>query len=889
MLLWFGDLQITARVRGFRRRKAYLSQQHCAPPRNEEALGMDKTELVRRVSELMALADHDVKPGTDVNLREIDVVAIERFGIARKYIFIECADYANPVGIDKLQTDIRKLRAAQEEYPYSSHLMHVAANGYTQKAQAYALKERIDAFPFDLLVTRLMNFDGYVASIESDPLRPVILEEYQPTQLHTDGSKRDRKAALKYIKQWLDGDQSWLTVLGDYGVGKSWMLKRLLYDLVEDYKKSPFIKPVPLFVPLQKFNKSFDFESLVTTTLQNAGVTTVNYKAFGYLASIGRVIFLLDSFDEMAQNIRPQIIRENLATLLVGVSNGSKAILTSRPTYFESRAERLVAVETESGLVWEELDRIEEERRTHVAQLISNRLSATTYARLNDLTKSQRLALFNRVLANKPAARRKLQELYERFESLEGVSQRAVIARLLTTVAETLADGVSNESAEGQERLIPEDLKTLNEAKIFDIVIRNLLFRDNTFGGLKASQRRHFLRSFAVRLQQPDRSLFAAPDEVRDLVKTLFQTVLNRSDTPSADLENFYRACRRHSGLTTQRQYLDTSGAIDTPVDERDTDSPVGFSHNSLREFLVADSIADHLLRDGVYDGLHTAQITEAVSGFVVGLAEYDAALSVRGRELFGSAESSSMRQWLFKILYGFIRNDAVDVSFLGSPARLQDIDLAGIDLSVLDLSRAKFDGALLLETDLRGSNLRDASFKGALLERVQFDGAALDGCDFREAEVLSIYVNDTFIRGTIAVLEGREAAQWLFSSGALVADVEYLNPYLGRPWYVAAREVADSLSSRLAGTHRKKGLVRGTKMRDRGLATEFTDYLLKRGILVAVIRKARGGGDTVVQVHPDHRSLISQLAEHGTITKELEPFFIEFINQEKERMKKTH
>ncbi|MEU5258899.1 pentapeptide repeat-containing protein [Amycolatopsis sp. NPDC021455] len=845
---------------------------------------MDKTELVRRVSELMALADHDVMPGTDINYREIDVVAIERFGIARKHIFIECADYEKPVGVDKLQADMNKLRAAQQKYPHASHLMHVAANGYTQKAQGYALEHRIDAFSFDLLIGRLMNFDGYVASIESDPLRPVIFEEYQPTQIHTDGDKKDRSAALKYVKQWLGGEQSWLTVLGDYGVGKSWMLKRLLYELIDDYKKDPITRPVPLFVPLQRFTKSFDFESLVTTTLQSAGVTTVNYKAFEYLASVGRVVFLLDSFDEMAQSIRPQIIRENLATLLVGVSNGSKAVLTSRPTYFESRAERLIAVETDDGLRWEELDRVEEERRTEVARVISNRLSATTYARLNDLTKLQRMTLFDRVLKDKPAARQKLQELYDRFESLEGVSQRAVIARLLTTVAETLADGRSRATADQQE-LFPDDIGTLNQAKIFDIVILNLLNRDNAFGSLRASQRRTFLRSFAVRLQQPGRSLFAPPEEVRELVQSLFGAILARSDTPSTDLESYYRACRRHSGLTTQRQFLDTSGVIDSPVDENDLDSPVGFSHNSLREFLVADAIADHLVRGGVYDGLYTAQVTDAVAGFTVGLAEYNEELSARIRKVFEETDSGSVRQWLFKIIYGFIRNRSEHVSFLGKPANLQDVDLAGLDLSGLELTRGRFDGALLLESDFRSSDLRDASFKGAILERVQFDNAVLEGADFRDAEILSIYVNDTFTRGTTAVLEGKDALQWLFSSGALVANIDDLNPYLGRPWYVAAREVAISLSARLAGTHRKKGLSRGTKIRDRALATEFTEYLVKRGVLDVVILKARRGGDTVVRVNPDYRSLISELAEGGSIADEIKPFFDKFIKEERNRL----
>jgi hypothetical protein len=837
----------------------------------------DKTNLVRRVAELMLLSDCDVRTSVRIGSREIDVVAEERSGISRKNIFIECADYAEPVGVAKLQTDLMKLRAAQEEYKYSSHIMHVASLGYTTDANAYAQQNRIEAFAFNVLVSRLMNFDGYVEAIRSDPLRSVVLNEYQPTAIHTEGHPKDRKPALGYIKSWLMGDKAWLTVLGDYGVGKSWMLKRVLYQLIDDYVADPINEPLPLFVPLQSFTKAFDFETLITATLQRSGVTTVNYKAFEKLAQWGRVTFLLDSFDEMAQVIRPDVIRENLASLLIGVSNGSKAILTSRPTYFESRAERLVVVEKNNSLVWEQLDRQVEEHRTQLAELLAERLSQTSYARLNDLTASQRQALFKRVLAGKPRALSQLNDLHQRFASLGGVSQRAVIARLLTTVAETLADHSQSATADGY-KLIPDDVQHLNEAKIFEIVISNLLYRDLNFGGLTTAERRVFLRAFAVRLQQPDRHLFAHPEEIRSLVSTLFRYSLDKSDTPQSDLENYYRTCRRHSGLTTERQFMDTSGMIDTPVEDSDFDSPVGFSHNSLREFLVADSIADYLAGGPMIDGLYTARITDAVSGFLDGLSEYNSDLRQLISNAYAKATGDNIRQWYFRLMLGFLRSDPSIANLLGSPPIIRDLDLAGVDLSALRLAHANLRGSLLLETDLRKADLREADFSGAILERVQLDHAQLAGADFRAAEIVSIYVNDQFVRDTTAVLEGTEAIQWLFSSGALVPGSETLNPYLGQPWYDAAREVAVSLKSRLAGTHRKRGLTRGTRMIYRPLAVEFTDYLLKQGVLT-VVRKNRSGGDIVVRVVPKYRTQITDFADSGVISEDLQPFFRKFLD----------
>lgn len=237
---------------------------------------MDKTDLVKRVANLMRLADHTVQTSVRVNFREIDIVAQERIGLSRKTIFVECADYAGTVGVSKMQDDLGKLRAAQAEHPASSILMHVSRVGYTPEAAGYALAGGVEALTLADLTARLMNFDGYVDAVEADPLRTIIYNEYQATRVHTEGNRKDARPALEYMSAWLKSDSSWLTILGDYGVGKSWMLKRMLYDLVDKYKENPQSEPLPLFVPLQLFTKAIDFESLITTTLQHTGVATVN-------------------------------------------------------------------------------------------------------------------------------------------------------------------------------------------------------------------------------------------------------------------------------------------------------------------------------------------------------------------------------------------------------------------------------------------------------------------------------------------------------------------------------------------------------------------------------------------------------------------------------------
>ena len=371
------------------------------------------------------------------------------------------------------------------------------------------------------------------------------------------------------------------------------MLKRLLYDLIDQYKTSPTDKYLPFFIPLQEFPKAFDYENLILKTFTRYGLSGVHYDAFQYLARNGKILFLLNSFDEMAQKLTRTTIRDNMRELLVGLSGGSKVIMTSRPNYFEGKSERLLVLETIAARVESPLDVEYHRMQAMVTTEIETRLATTRFARLRDLTPTQCQALLSSVLADNPPARQKLIELFQRFQQLENLSQRAVIARLLITVAETLAQTRAGSATTDAEMALLQTT-TLNEGSVFQIVVQNLLRRDQ-LSDLLGSERLRFLHDFAVYLQRPGGDTFATPIELRTVVGRTFAEELSHSDTREQMLEEYYRSCRRHAGLTTLQQFNDTSGRIDLPIDDADLDAPIGFSHNSLREFLVADAIATHV------------------------------------------------------------------------------------------------------------------------------------------------------------------------------------------------------------------------------------------------------------------------------------------------------
>ncbi|MCY4488976.1 MAG: NACHT domain-containing protein [Deltaproteobacteria bacterium] len=718
---------------------------------------------------------------------------------------------------------------------------------------------------------RLVNFDSYIAAVESDKVRDTLLKEYQPTKIHYDGQPRQALAAMDFLTNWITGDSRWLTILGDYGVGKSWMLKRLLYLSLDKHKAHPDQFPLPFFVPLQRFTKAFDYQNLILRTFQIHGLAGVTYDAFEHLARLGHVLFLFDSFDEMAQHLNRDTIRENLHELLIGMSGQSKAIMTSRPTYFENRAERLVAVETDGSLVWHPLDRTEEERKLALTRFLSKAVVTSRFARLTDLSPQQRRRLFASVLGSNSPAYTRLTELLKRFEELGSISQRAVIARLLTTVAETLASGTEVKTIDGLP-LLPDDLEVLNQGKIFEIVVHNLLHRDQQVGSLTAGDRYHFLRSFAIFLQQPAQHPFAQPDDIRRLVDTIFHDKLRRAESREQLLEQYYRTCRRHSGLTTEDQFQDTTGQLDLPVEEDDATSRVGFSHNSLREYLVADAFADYLTNSTEFHRLKTVTVSEAVVTFFVDLVAYTPELVSKLSAGYQNCVDSALKERLFRLLFGLINSDAKKhIGCLGSPANLTDMDLTGLDFGGLPLKSAVFTGSILPDTDLRNADLRGAVFDGTILSGTMLDGGKLDGADLSCAEIESIFVFDEFETRTRALLQGRHARQWLYSQGAKVENPEELNQLLGRPWYEAAREVTRTLQRRIAGSHQDSSLAKGTDLKYRPFAEDFVKHLRTCGILEDI---KRGRSGTVVRVVPEHRNAIQRFNEEGTIDPLFQSFF---------------
>jgi tetratricopeptide (TPR) repeat protein len=165
-------------------------------------------------------------------------------------------------------------------------------------------------------------------------------QEFAVTEA-VDGSSFEAKGDLTpYVDSWLLRDgKSQICLLGEYGTGKTSFAMHYFYKCALAYLENPLKNRIPLLVTLNRYHKSADIEQMMTDFLVNECGIRRDFDTFLKLAARGKLLIVLDGFDEMAKQVDVNARRHNfreIARLLVG---NNKVILSGRPNYFLTQAE----------------------------------------------------------------------------------------------------------------------------------------------------------------------------------------------------------------------------------------------------------------------------------------------------------------------------------------------------------------------------------------------------------------------------------------------------------------------------------------------------------------------------------------------------------------------
>lgn len=204
----------------------------------------------------------------------------------------------------------------------------------------------VRVFPRDAFVDTLIPFRNYLPNIETSYNESAdrIEDFYVPLRARPYKSTKPRDLD-EIVDEWLadeTGARRHLSILGEFGTGKSWFARRLNYRAAHARRRTPIL------IQLRHWAERFHLPDLITGTLENEHklrAASGLYPAFERLNREGRLLLIFDGFDEMVRNANnSRTATENFEALArLAQPAKAKVLLTCRTEYFstESEEERL--------------------------------------------------------------------------------------------------------------------------------------------------------------------------------------------------------------------------------------------------------------------------------------------------------------------------------------------------------------------------------------------------------------------------------------------------------------------------------------------------------------------------------------------------------------------
>jgi len=154
----------------------------------------------------------------------------------------------------------------------------------------------------------------------------------------------------EYVTNWLDSEsKKHLVLLGDYGMGKSSFLKYYEHRISSQICDGDFKFRYPVFIPLTNSSpRHGGINNLISTFISKN--LSISSDLFFELVHRGRILFILDGFDEMGfVGSHAQRIKQ-LDAIWKLVFNRNKILISGRPSYFPSKDQLLYAFNDKKAL-----------------------------------------------------------------------------------------------------------------------------------------------------------------------------------------------------------------------------------------------------------------------------------------------------------------------------------------------------------------------------------------------------------------------------------------------------------------------------------------------------------------------------------------------------------
>ncbi|MGH9841833.1 MAG: NACHT domain-containing protein [Blastocatellia bacterium] len=524
---------------------------------------------------------------------------------------------------------------------------------------------------------------------------------YIPPEARLDEEAQSHPADA-VVKQWLNQPQSrMLVLLGDPGTGKSTFVRALACEAAKKFLDDSLLNPAPLLIPLGEVRLAESWEGLLAKHFDQRGLPAPPLSHLDYLARQGRILLFLDAFDEMADRVRPEVIRNNIRELMRPIQRGWKTLFTCRPQYFKDQEELVCLLHSVSALT-ENLPAMESETSdlprieiVHLQEFNDQRINAYRAKVRPDLT----------------------ADAWNTIKSIHGLEEMTGRPLLLEMILQSVP--------------AIERAGIVNPAEIYMAFTNQWIEREAQRSRLLDRETKHYLmKELAWRLWQDERESLR-DGEIADFVRELKQE--NRLSFGDEAVGEIARHLEAGSFLT------------------RDAAGNFSFTHKSFDRYFLARRLCELIanLDDpiAVKMALDTHPIDRGTLLFLAFLLDEEE--KVRSLKLIlnsgcqprVSENALTILYWRARFRCGVAeRISNLDVLLeetaraIPPGAHLAGADLRGAQLPAIDLTGADFRGADLRGADFTHAQLAQADFRNAALHGATFNHANLAQCNFTGA-----------------------------------------------------------------------------------------------------------------------------------------------------------
>ncbi len=826
---------------------------------------------------------YDVAGPVEFDGAAVDLVATQLSGFSEQNVYIEATiQHVDGAKYEELLAKLTRFRTQ-----LGAQRMIISPAGFAAGVKESAGAEGILTFTYNELFANFERVQPYLSYILGDSRQAKTLQALDEVYEEPNfDDKYGNQWATKHLTDWLhdeDKDRSWLIIVGEYGTGKTALTEVLQKRWAELYQKGDSPR-LPFRIELRDFAKQFDSRGLLHHFLDRNELAHLPVSFVESMISNGRVVLLLDGYDEMAQYLNVRERRACLEALADLASNGAKGILTSRPNYFteaeELRVFEVLYQKLGSHRQINVLDRAVVEQEREVDSLLERFVLNRVERSLRDLTYEQTIELVRRRLKDDPEGASVVTGLLskvfrneeDRNVSLSG--KPVIITYLLDVVEELKKDDAGD----------PE--QKMSEWDIYNLIVHKLMLRDwARTSTLFPTERLLFLQKLAL-YTSTSQQKSVNESSFREVIRTVFESKMTK---------------KRVEGVTDAEDSLFDDLRSSTTL-TRSTDKVTAqwqFSHNSLREYLLAGYLIDCLV-DGRPEP-RSVPVTDTMITFVNSMPQDK--LQEAYTQLSALWPSRKMHKGIDQmliLLWGAKRHN--ERKNRSVPESLTDLVGDSLDLSNCTLSGINFsseDNVTLRGLNASSSIMTDTDFSRTDLTGSNFSDSAIDACVLTNADVTgadfsNLLMLDTEITGLVCT--GANFTNLTKDSTALlkvgkdlhVLDATRLRGYLKRrgaitdpvnPYFMYCLDQNFDICEKICRVlldgawHQRLGLEqRGASERNVKLAKKFVQFLISIGH----VQIKNGTGGKLIGTTQSGRPVVARLSENAHIDETLLPFFEE-------------